>query len=215
MTESIPLAQFIQARRKLELPTDLIASQTGVGAGAGGALAEELTPDLPDDLSGVLSEEGAVDPADDEAAAERQRELEQAYARGRAETLAEFQVWWDDRAAALQEITSIAQGKIEAGILASSINLVHAVSARHIREATVDQLVQQVREHLQQCADAVPLVTGSSDLGKEVAERLEGTGIQVVSNFEDGCEEVLVKMGDTAFETMIGTWTQEIESTLP
>lgn len=217
MTESIPLAQFIQARRELELSPDHIMSQTGVGAGAGGALAEDLTTDLPEvlpeELSEVLPEEGAADPGCDEAAAERQRELEQEYARGRAETLAEFQVWWDDRAAALQEITSLAQSKIEAGILASAINLVHTVSARHIRQATVDQLVQQIREHLQQCADAVPLVTGSSELAKEVAERLEGTGIQVVSSFDDDCEEVLVKMGDTSFETMISAWTQEIEST--
>jgi flagellar biosynthesis/type III secretory pathway protein FliH len=210
MTDPIPLAQFIQARRKLETPADGGLSQTGGGAAMRAALAEDLTADL----SEVLPEQGATDPERDEAVAERQRELEQAYARGREEALAEFQVWWDDRATALQEITRMAQNEIEAGILASAINLVHTVSARHIREAAVDQLIQQVRAHLQQCADAVPLVTGSSDLGQAVAERFEDTGIQVVSSFDGGCEEVLVKVGDTTFETMIGMWTQEIESTL-
>ena len=211
MTDPIPLAQFIQARRKLEPPADAGQTQAGAGTATRVALAEDLSADSPE----ILPEQEAPDPANDEAIAGHQRELEQAYARGQADAVAEFQVWWDDRAAAVQEITSMAQNEIEAGILASAINLVHTVSERHIREAAVDQLIQQVRTHLQQCADAVPLVTGPSELGQAVAERFEDIGIQVVSRFDGGCEEVLVKIGDTTFETMIGMWTQEIESALP
>lgn len=211
MTDPIPLAQFIQERRKLDPPADAEHTQAGTGAATRVALAEDLSADLPGDFP---QQEAAV-AAIDEATAERQRELEQAYARGQADALAEFQVWWDDRAAAVQEITGMAQSEIEAGILTSAINLVHTVSESHIRQATIDQLIQQVRTHLQQCADAVPLVTGPSELGQAVAERLEGIGIQVVSSFDGGCEEVLIKIGDTTFETMINTWTQEIESALP
>jgi len=211
MTDPIPLAQFIQARRRLDPPAEAGQTQAGACAATRVTLAEDMSADLP----GILPEQEVADPANDEAIAGRQRELEQAYARGQADALAEFQVWWDDRAAAVQEITGIAQNEIEAGILASAINLVHTVSERHIRDAAVDQLIQQVRTHLQQCADAVPLVTGPSELGQAVAERFEGIGIQVVSSFDGSCEEVLVKIGDTTFETMIGTWTQEIESVLP
>lgn len=211
MTDPIPLAQFIQARRRLDPPVDAGQTQAGACAATRVALAEDMSADLP----GTLPEQEVAGPANDEVIAGRQRELEQAYARGQADALAEFQVWWDDRAAAVQEITGIAQNEIEAGILASAINLVHTVSKRHIRDAAVDQLIQQVRMHLQQCADAVPLVTGPSELGQAVAERFEDIGIQVVSSFDGGCEEVLVKIGDTTFETMIGTWTQEIESALP
>lgn len=210
MTDPIPLAQFIQARRKLDPPAG--SGQTPAGACAATRVA--LAEDLNADLSGILAEQEVVHPANDDAIAGRQRELEQAYARGQADALAEFQVWWDDRAAAVQEITGMAQNEIEAGILASAINLVHTVSERHIRDAAVDQLTQQVRVHLQQCADAVPLVTGPSELGQAVVERFEGIGIQVVSSFDGCCEEVLVKIGDTTFETMISTWTQEIESAL-
>ncbi len=210
MTDPIPLAQFIQARRRLDPPADAGQTQAGACAATRVTLAEDMSADLP----GILPEQEVADPANDEAIARRQRELEQAYARGQADALAEFQVWWDDRVAAVQEITGIAQNEIEAGILASAINLVHTVSERHIRDAAVDQLIQQVRTHLQQCADSVPLVTGPSELGQAVAERFEGIGIQVVSSFDGGCEEVLVKIGDTTFETMIGTWTQEIESAL-
>ncbi len=211
MTEPIPLAQFIQARNKLEPSADSGSLQTGGGPVTHGALAQDLAADPPE----ALPEQEREDPDSDEAVAERRQELEQAYARGRTEALAEFQGWWDDRASALQEITSKAQEEIEAGILSSAINLVHTVSARHIREAAISQMIRQVREHLQQCADAVPLVTGPSELGQLVAERFEGTGIQVVSNFDDGDEEVMIKVGNTSFETMIGKWTQEIESTLP
>ena len=210
MRDPIPLAQFIQARRRLDPPADAGQTQAGACAATRVTLAEDMSADLP----GILPEQEVADPANDEAIARRQRELEQAYARGQADALAEFQVWWDDRVAAVQEITGIAQNEIEAGILASAINLVHTVSERHIRDAAVDQLIQQVRTHLQQCADSVPLVTGPSELGQAVAERFEGIGIQVVSSFDGGCEEVLVKIGDTTFETMIGTWTQEIESAL-
>ncbi len=211
MTDPIPLAQFIQARRKLDPPADTGPAPAGAGATPRVALAEDLNAGLP----GVVAEQDAADPANDDAVADNQRDLEQAYARGQADAVAEFQAWWDDRAAAVQEITSMAQNEIEAGILASAINLVHTVSERHIRQSAVDQLIQQVRAHLQQCADAVPLVTGPSELGQAVAERFEGIGIQVVSSFDGGCKEVLVKIGDTTFETMIGTWTQEIESALP
>ena len=211
MTDPIPLAQFIQARRKLDPPADTGPAPAGAGATPRVALAEDLNAGLP----GVVAEQDAADPANDDAVADNQRDLEQAYARGQADAVAEFQAWWDDRAAAVQEITSMAQNEIEAGILASAINLVHTVSERHIRQSAVDQLIQQVRTHLQQCADAVPLVTGPSELGQAVAERFEGIGIQVVSSFDGGCKEVLVKIGDTTFETMIGTWTQEIESALP
>jgi len=211
MTDPIPLAQFIQARRKLEPPADADKTQAVPCAATRVALAEDLSADLP----GALPEQEAVNPANDAAIAGHQQELEQAYARGQADALAEFQVWWDDRAAAVQQIIGMAQNEIEAGILASAINLVHTVSERHIQESAVDQLIQQVQMHLQQCADAVPLVTGPSELGQAVAERFEGIGIQVVSSFDGGCEEVLVKIGDTTFETMIGTWTQEIESALP
>lgn len=210
MTDPIPLAQFIQARRKLDPPADAGQAPAAAGAATRVALAEDLNVDLP----GAVAEQEPAEPANDQAVANHQRELEQAYARGQADALAEFQSWWDDRAAAVQEITGMAQNEIEAGILASAINLVHTVSERHIRQSAVDQLIQQVRTHLQQCADAVPLVTGPSELGQAVAERFEGVGIQVVSSFDGGCKEVLVKIGDTTFETMIGTWTQEIESAL-
>lgn len=215
MTGPIPLAQFIQARRELEPPPGCSVPQAPAGAGTSGALAEDLAADMAESLPEDLPDQGATEPESDEANADRQQELEEAYARGRAEALAEMQEWWDDRVTAVQEITSRAQSEIEAGILASALNLVHAVSARHVREAAIDQLIRQVKEHLQQCADAVPLVTGQSDLGREVADQLQGAGIEVVSSFDAGSEEVLVRLGDTAFETMIGMWTQEIESTLP
>lgn len=211
MTDPIPLAQFIQARRKLEAPVDTGQTQPGAGAATHVALAADLSADLPE----ASRQQEAVDLAHDEEIAELQQELGQAYARGREDAAVEFQAWWDDRATALQEITATAQSEIEAGILASAIDLVHTVSARHVRQAAVDQLIQQVRAHLQQCADAVPVVTGPSELGGLVAEHLQGTGIHVVSSFDGGCQEVLVKVGDTTFETMIGMWTREIESALP
>ena len=55
MTDPIPLAQFIQARRKLEPPADAGLSQTGGGTAMRVALAEDLTADL----SEVLPEQGA------------------------------------------------------------------------------------------------------------------------------------------------------------